>query len=480
MRRPTQAVVVSAAAIVVATACTTSSGTETEEEFAVDPLEWSDCDGELAEFDLECASLTVPVDWDDPNGDTMNLALSKREASGGDPLGSLLLNPGGPGGEGTSLPGIAEHLAGAEVAEQFDLIGFDPRGVNDSEVINCPVSLATVIPSDEDEYADVLEDKHTEAQECAEENPHLGYVDTVSAAHDIDAIRVGLDEDTISWLGYSYGTQLGATYAEMYPENVHSMVLDAMYDHTRSSLDIIDEQSAAREAGFSRFIDWCDAADECSGDIGEKWDDLVARADENPLSTDNAMEGAPESLNGPEVADATAAMLSAPEMWPGLAESIEDGLNGDGSELANMLADDGTMVAPMVAVRCLDWPADEDFTDFDAVAQRAADAAAESPRFGAHAHWYYSPECVEWPQEATNPPSEYDFAEDMPILVIGGQWDPATPYEWSEQAAEDIPGATLLTYTGDGHGAGPNSVCAQEQTAAYLIDPTSDIETECD
>lgn len=469
----------STATLFAVAACSTASDNDTTLEYEVEPVEWSECEDELAELGLECASLTVPVDWDNAGGDTLDLALSKREASG-DSLGTLLVNPGGPGASGTGLPGIAEHVVGPDIAEQFDLIGFDPRGVQDSDVITCTVSLATVIPTDEAEYADVLESKKAEAEECAEQNPHLEHMDTISSAHDIDAIRQSLNLDAISWVGFSYGTQLGATYAEHYPDHVDAMVLDAMYDHTRSSLDIIDEQSTAREAGFNRFIEWCDTAEECVGDIGTQWDELVVQANSEPLSTEEALETAPGSLNGTEVVDATAAMLSSPQMWPTLAEATAAGLDGDGSEFANMLADDGTMVAPMVAVRCLDWPIDEGFADFDTVAQRADDAHEDNPRFGAHAHWYYSPECVEWLPDPTNPPSANDISDDVPVLVIGGEWDPATPYEWAEEAAEQIPGATLMTYTGDGHGAMPNSECAQQQAAEFLADTTADIAAVCD
>lgn len=478
-RHPRATVAVPTALLFAVAACSSTSEDDTEPEFSVEPVEWTECEGELEELDLECATLTVPVDWENPGGDVLDLALSKREASG-DSLGTLVVNPGGPGAAGTAMPGMAEHVMGPDIAEQFDIVGFDPRGVQGSEVVTCEVSLATVIPDDEDEYADVLESKRAEAAECAEHNPHLEHLDTVNAAHDVDAIRQGLDLDTINWFGFSYGTQLGVTYAELFPEHTEAMVLDAMYDHTRSSLDIIDEQSEAREAAFERFIEWCETAAECEGDIGTQWDELVIQANNDPLSADEALDIAPESVDGTEVVDATAAMLSSPQMWPTLAAATADGLDGDGSEFANMLADDGTMVAPMVSVRCLDWPVDEGFADFETVTERADQAHVDNPRFGAHSHWYYSPECVEWQPEPTNPPSDYDISDDVPVLVIGGKWDPATPYEWAQQAAEDIPSATLLTYNGDGHGAAPNSECAQQQAATFLSDPESEIDTECD
>ncbi|QSB04650.1 alpha/beta fold hydrolase [Natronoglycomyces albus] len=486
MRRAIAAVALSAVAA-TATGCAVDS---TSEPAPPESLEWHECAAELGEAGLLCASVTVPLDWNvaetgtpwnEHHGETIDLALSKRPADSGDSERYALLNPGGPGASGLSVPANAEALLGTQVTEHFNLVGFDPRGIGSSAGISCQVSLATVIPGEASEFEELMSTKRSEAQQCEADNPQLGYVDTASAARDIDVIRQALGTEKISWYGWSYGTQLGATFAELFPDAVESMVLDAMYDHSRPMPDLIDEQTAAREAGFDSFAQWCDGSHDCAvaGDTAATWDDVVAAADSRPLPAEDAQPGSPHHVNSAAIADATAALLASPTVtWPMLGEAIASASEGDGSLFANMLAADDA-VASMVAVRCLDWPVDDQLSDFASIAQRAEAASVEFPRFGAHAYWYYAGECLQWPHAATNPPEPYAIDEDVSILIVGGHGDPATPFTWAQTAAEAIDGASLLTFTGDGHGGSVNSECVREQTASFLLGKRADIATSC-
>lgn len=480
MRRMRRTASYAAAAAMLLTACTGESDRADEPETA---LTWEACEGALAETGLECAAVEVPLDWDDPGGETIDIALSRRPAD--DPerrIGALLVNPGGPGAPGTSVPAAADASLGTDVVARFDIVGFDPRGTGRSAEVSCEATLATTVPADQTEYDQALENRRRQAEACADANPQLPYLDTVSAARDVEAIREALGEDRVSWYGWSYGTQLGATYAELFPDRVHAAVFDAMYDHTRPGPDLVDEQAAAREAAFDRFSDWCEADRDClpgTDDVAGAWDALVARAQADPLPAD--VEHAPETVGGDMVVDATAALLASPDhTWPALGEAIAAGQSGDGSGFAAMFADDGATVGALLAIRCLDWPGDPADRDFARVAARAEAAAERSPRFGAHAHWYYAAECLDWPAEPTNPPDELQFDRDVPVLVVGTRWDPATPYTWAERAAASIPGASLLTYEGDGHGASPHSACVREQVAAFLADPDAPGEETCE
>ncbi len=481
MRTTTSTIALTAVSAVAAVGLT--AGTAGGEPEGAGELEWSPCEGDLAGTGLECAAVEVPLDWERPSGETVDIALSRRTAADPDRReGVLLTNPGGPGASGRLTPAVAESLLGAEVVERFDIIGFDPRGTGASAGVACALPIATTVPADAAEYATLLEDRRQGAEACAEEHPHLGHVDTVSAARDIDVVREALGEEGISWYGWSYGTQLGATYAELYPGRVDAVVLDGMYDHTRPGADLVDEQSAARERAFERFAEWCDAAADCVPGVegvAAAWDRLVEAADAEPLPADEASEAAPDRVDGDMVVDASAALLSSPaNTWPMLGDAVEAGLAGDGSLFAEMVAE-SDMVGAMLAIRCADWPASPADRYFERVATRAAIGDRRYPRFGAHAHWYYAPECLEWPVEAGNPPRPHAFDREMPVLVVGGKWDPATPYEWSVSAAEDIPGASLLTYNGDGHGASVHSACVREQAALFLVDPGAGILAEC-
>lgn len=448
-------------------------------------LVWGACEGTLAESGLECAALEVPLDWGDPDGETIEIALSRRPAADPDRrLGVLLVNPGGPGAPGTAVPAAADGSLGAEIVARFDIVGFDPRGTGRSAGVTCEVTLATTVPADQAEYDEILELRREQAEVCANTNPQLPYLDTVSAARDVEAVRKALGEDRIGWYGWSYGTQLGATYAEHYPDRVFAAVLDSMYDHTRPGPDLVDEQAAAREVAFERFVAWCEAAEACLpgvDDVAGAWDALKGAAEVAPIPVLSGDGATPAEVDGDMVVDATAALLASPDhSWPALGEAVAAGRAGDGTGFAAMFADDGTTVGAMLAIRCLDWPATPEDRDFRRVADRAEAAAERSPRFGAHAHWYYAPECLGWPVEATNAPAAYGFDQEVPVLVVGARWDPATPYAWAERAAEAIPGASLLTYEGDGHGASPHSACVRERVAAFLVDPDEPIASACE
>ncbi|MDU0937981.1 MAG: alpha/beta fold hydrolase, partial [Dermabacter sp.] len=260
--------------------------------------DWGKC--ERAEYQgAECATIEVPLKWNDPEGATLSLLLTRVPATGDDKKGSLLLNPGGPGGSG------AEHVAAygsmtisSTVRKQYDLIGFDPRGVKDSDGVQClddaetDEMLSTDIPDTEEgkkkakEWADKL------AKACkAKSSDRIQYVDTYSAARDMDVIRAAVESEKLDYLGFSYGTYLGATYAEMYPERTGHLILDGAMDPALTTNEIVAGQAAGFEQAIKDFVTWCqNERGTCplTGSVDEgiqQLRDFMTNAGKNPIPT---------------------------------------------------------------------------------------------------------------------------------------------------------------------------------------------------
>lgn len=438
-------------------------------------LEWEPCGGSV-----ECASLDVPVDHGDPEGATLSLALLRRPAEDPDRrIGSLLVNPGGPGGSAVDL--AAALVLPDSVMERFDLVGFDPRGVGGSQPLDCTAHLQDlydVDPTLEDD-ADrdaLLEISRTYVDACAERYgdllPHLG---TVDVARDMDLVRRALGEDQISYLGYSYGTSIGQQYARLFPGRVRAMVLDGVVDLTNTGL----EGALGQAAGFTEALDAFAAACDDRGcgldrPAADVVDDVLAASEEAPIPAPGADRDATPGVVNLGITQA----LYSEYLWPDLAAALESALDGDATGLVD-LADqylqreiDGDYTPGTFeiyfAVSCLDseWPDDPD----DLLT--AAEAAGERyPRFGeALVNDYVR--CPLWPVDpAPLEPVPTDLDGLAPVVVVSTTGDPATPYQAGVDAAERIPGAVLVTNEGEGHTiVGQGEECIDDAVAAYLVD----------
>src|SRR6266508_3522869 len=259
-------------------------------------VDWSDCEGG------ECATLNVPLDYDDPDGETIGVALIRIPATDPDrKIGSLLVNPGGPGASGVDFVRGNGFFFPDELRERFDIVGFDPRGTGDTEPIECVRSLDDVLgfdySPDSDEERQALEDGVEEfTAQCEQrEGDILSHISSQDTVRDMDRIREAVGDEQLSYLGFSYGTYLGAVYADFFPDKVRAMVLDGAVDPELSSLDVNLEQAAGFERSLNAFLDDCAGDPDCSfyngGDTQGAYDALVADIDAHPLKADGRQLG---------------------------------------------------------------------------------------------------------------------------------------------------------------------------------------------
>ncbi|MDU4923652.1 alpha/beta hydrolase [Dermabacter sp.] len=448
--------------------------------------DWGKC--ERAEYQgAECATIEVPLKWNDPEGATLSLLLTRVPATGDDKKGSLLLNPGGPGGSG------AEHVAAygsmtisSTVRKQYDLIGFDPRGVKDSDGVQClddaetDEMLSTDIPDTEEgkkkakEWADKL------AKACkAKSSDRIQYVDTYSAARDMDVIRSAVESEKLDYLGFSYGTYLGATYAEMYPERTGHLILDGAMDPALTTNEIVAGQAAGFEQAIKDFVTWCqNERGTCplTGSVDEgiqQLRDFMTNAGKNPIPTASGRK-----LNETLASTAILTALYSNETWEYVALGIESAKNNNSADVLLMLADlanereeDGTFKSNStfanVAVNCLDHIGVTDEKWLKAESERLA---KKYPTFGPSLGTEEDG-CANWPAKPVRYPKEIHAKGSSTIVVIGTTHDPATPYAWAESLNKQLDNSVLLTWEGFGHTAYSRSGgCIEEMVDAYLLE----------
>ena len=425
-------------------------------------LEWSECsDG------FECSSFSVPIDYANPADGAMQISVIRKLATG-TAQGSLVLNPGGPGGSGIEYTTYAEYVVSDTLRENFDIVGFDPRGVGFSTPVECLDDEQTEeyialdgSPDDQTEIDQAQAMSELFAQSCATNSPDTyKFLDTISAARDVDILRALLGDEKLNWLGKSYGTFLGATYADLFPERVGRMLLDGAIDPTLTNEKLSFGQALGFELALTRFVDDCVTKSDCplsaSGAAGvSEVGDLLIELDANPISLDDgrlftqAMGtlGVVGSLydkqyGWPELR--TNLGLAFDDDFSGLASSVDfyTGRQSDGSYKDN--SNDA-----IAAVNCLDRP---DRATTEETAALASEWKKVAPNFGEYLAWS-NISCSYWQAEATGVPKEITAPGTPTILVVGTVNDPATPYAWSQALATQLSKGVLLTLDGDGHTA---------------------------
>lgn len=447
-------------------------------------LSWDSCGG-----GFECASLTVPLDYDQPYEQAISISLVRLKAAN-NTLGSLVLNPGGPGGSGIQYARAAEIVVSDVVRENYDIVGFDPRGVGESSPIECIDDQTTDeyialdgTPDDQTELDKSVEMLTKFGAACLENSPDLvENVDTVSAAKDLDIMRAALGDEKLNWLGKSYGTFLGATYADLFPQNVGRMLLDGAIDPTLSNLQLSEGQARGFEDALNRFVSDCLTLSDCPltgsvqdgvAQIQKMLDDL----DANPGTLDDGRQftqamGVLGVVGGlydvtygwsqlrPMLAAAFAGDFS------GLSASVDlyTSRNGDGTYSDN--SNDAIM-----AINCMDRP---DRGTIDETRELAKSWAEFAPVFGGYLAWG-NIACTYWPATASGMPRPISAPGANPILVVGTTHDPATPYVWAKSLAEQLESGLLLTLDGDGHTAyRQGSNCIDEVVDEYFLTGATD------
>lgn len=452
-------------------------------DFYAQTIDW-----ELCSNRFECATLTVPVDYADPGGETIELALLKDPADElDDRVGSLVVNPGGPGAPGTSYAQQSSFAFRDPIRDAFDIVGFDPRGTGRSDPVDClsdeEVDVLTATDPDPDtpEEGQELEQDYADFwQGCVERSDDLiGHVTTAEAARDMDVLRAALGEAQLLYFGASYGTKLGATYAELFPDKVGRLVLDGAVDVSldRKQLDV--QQAGGFEVALRSYVQNCVDGGDCF--LGDSLDaglttiqDLIASTEDDPLPSDDGRE-----LSVGNAFYGTVAPLYNEQYWSILDQALAAALDGDGTLLMR-LSDVYTSRNPdgsyadnsaeaIYAINCLDDPYSIPAAEVPA---NIADYEAASPTFGRVFAWGLV-NCRGIQVERSEPAPEIDGAGAAPILVIGTTRDPATPYQWAVALADQLESGVLLSRDGDGHtGYNAGNTCVDETVEAYLIDGT--------
>lgn len=430
--------------------------------------------------DLECATLTVPIDHDRPKGATIDVAVSRLPAL--DPsrrIGVLLVNPGGPGGSGLSLPlSLRERASplgrGAEVFQRYDVVGFDPRGVGASAPVECSdlsaLDHADYSPDDQGEASALVDVVRSFGRACEEKSGGLlEHVSTADTVRDLDLLRDALGERKVSFLGFSYGTYMGAVYADLFPRRLRRLVLDAPLPpkDTRGA-PLLADQAKSISAGFDAFAQACAVAGRCpvAGDMRTLLGDALARLEETPVVVNGIEYTASQAVT------VTAYLLGAGEgLYARLAATLDQLRQGNGALLAEswalLIRSEPNYSEAIVAIGCLDlsWP-----TGTAGIRRLLAQLRRSSTLFGESFLREALP-CATWP--IASRPHRFRGAKGLPsALVIGTTGDPLIPLAYARQTAREIPNAVLLTVTGTGHRAFGRSPCSTDATATYLVEGT--------
>jgi pimeloyl-ACP methyl ester carboxylesterase len=442
-------------------------------------LDWQPCDN-----GFQCARLLVPFDYSHPGGRRFSLTVIKLPAT--DPshrIAPLVINPGGPGGSGVQYALAARSEFPAALRARFDIVGFDPRGVAGSEpALACQTGpeldkyLGTdEMPDSAAELAPIIAQAKLYAQRCEQNSKALlPYVGTENAARDLDVLRAALGQSRLTYLGKSYGTYLGAWYAQLFPHRVRALVLDGAVDPDTPSLQADITQAEGFTVAFRSFAAWCRASAGCplGQDAAGQLEAMLVRANSVPLAS---QLGTGQVADGALLLDGVIGALYSKSAWPDLKSGLSRAFGGDGTvlvQLANLLLlernPDGTysnLIDADTAISCVDRPWPRSLAVWQA---QAAAAGRAAPLFGPPNVWGNLP-CAYWPVPPA-PLPRITAAGAPPILVVGTTRDPATPYRWARALAADLSSGVLLGRNGDGHTAyGEGSACVDTIVNAYLI-----------
>ena len=461
-------------------------------------IDWQPCGTEFP--GIECASVTVPLDYDRPRGETIQLALARLPASRPNRrIGTLFLNPGGPGGSGVDLVlhGFGQSLSRL-VKGRFDILGFDPRGVGSSTPIQCFDSNdqateffegSPLFPYEKFQAGPFFKLYQKLTRQCLDRNPNIAaHMSTADVARDLDVLRRAVGDKKLNYLGFSYGTFLGQTYANLFPDNIRTMVIDGVLDPRLFSAGFqIRDNRVSTQEEFSEFLRLCDAAAaDCalSGAEGAaaRFEALAQALRASPLVLPDGSLYAYDRL----IDDALTAM-NAPESWGGpagygaLLGAYADAVLGDSTKAEQAVGIRAALERRWRAAKPYREPYDNNLDAFygnlcsDAEFPRTltgfqvlGEYAQEGSPFGPRWWWAHAP-CSNWPLASDRYAGPWRARTSAPVLVVGNYYDGATPYQSAVAASQLLPNSRLLSYAGWGHCALPRSQCVADHVATYLI-----------
>jgi pimeloyl-ACP methyl ester carboxylesterase len=476
------AVVCAAAALVVPTSIASADARGPDRTRAID---WRPC---AEDPTAECGTLRLPVDWSKPGGPTFDLAIARRPAT--DPaqrVGTLFVNPGGPGGSGVSYALAASATFSPVVLERFDIIGIDPRGVARSHPVVCSRDALEqpgggILPRSQPEFNALVAYNRQLTADCRRHTgPLYDHVDSIAVARDIDAVRAALGEERINWFGVSYGTLMGQMYAELFPGRIRSMVNDSNMDHSLGTRDFYISEAKFVEDSFKQWVGWCDRSTNCAlngQNVRSVYADVLTRADAGTLI--DPADG--HKVSNWELLDTTQFFFSRPR-WTQLADwvaALHSGQATAAATRAGEARDDARkprvvtgkveLVEDVRPHFCQDWRVE--IPDQRALDRLWGEGKTAAPAMRTSVVALASmTACIGWLGPINNPQHRLNVSGVPTIMMINGLHDPATGYSWALNVARQLGNdARLLTYEGAGHANYRRNDCTRGTTHTYLID----------
>ncbi|GJF09344.1 protease [Mycolicibacterium cyprinidarum] len=461
------------------------------------PVQWAPCQSGSSEQPrllpgAECGMLSVPVDWD--NGDSPESGIAQiamiRFKATGEKIGSLVINPGGPGESGVQAAASMAETMPPTVRQRFDLVGFDPRGVANStpalwcnsDADNDRLRADNVVEYTPEGVAHIESETKEFIQRCVDKmgKEFLANIGTASVVKDLDAIRAALGDDKLTYLGYSYGTRIGASYAEAYPQHVRAMILDGAIDPNADPVEADIRQAEAFQKAFDDYAADCAKDSDCPlgtdpAKAVDVYRSLVDPLVENPLPTKD-----PRGLSYNDAVVGTILPLYSPDLWRHLTQGLQEITEGKGDTMLTLsdlyMGRDSkgrytNATDARVAINCVDKPA---ITDRSTLVEqdRRIREAAPFLNYGEFTGLAPMSTCALWPVPPTSGPHEIKAAGLPPILVVSTTNDPATPYEAGVDLARQL-GGTLLTFEGTQHTVVfHGNTCVDDIATRYLVDVT--------
>ena len=470
------------------------------ESFYGQKVEWYDCvatagvEKSAEKTGFQCAKVTVPLDYSQPDGQTIEIAMKKHLATGSVRQGTLFMNPGGPGGSGVDNVGAMATTTFAGVQKAYDIIGFDPRGVGSSTAITCSTdaeakAMEGVSPVDGagapvafEKRATVMSERFKQLEaDCASRTKPtelLDHVDTVSVARDLDVLRALSGDQKLTYAGFSYGTYLGATYAELFPANTGRLVLDGALDPSLTYNERRQGQARGFERALRNYVAWCQSGQSCplSGDTDagvQQIGDVFTSANQSPVPSSDPNR----PVTGEEMKRIVGFILYFPESsWSAVSEALGQVINQHDASAFRAMADQiaaqpQVNAGANIGINCLDYRVEGNMATWTAQSKELERIA---PRFATVTE-AGDLGCQAWGHTGTQPSKALHAKGAAPILVIGTTGDPATPYEWAEALADQLDSGQLLTWEGNGHAAYTNSghgPCVTQAVDTYLLTGT--------
>jgi len=439
----------------------------TLKEFQNQELKWQNCYG-----NFECSTLLVPVDYDKITGDIFHLKVIKYKATNQrQKLGALIVNPGGPGASAFDYAYNAENIVSTNVRERYDIVGFDQRGVGQSDPIRCLTDKETdemlagpMITDTSENQRKIIENAKFFASKCNKAvGNKLTHLSTLESAKDMELLRLALNEPKLNYLGKSYGTYLGTLYVSLYPTKVGKMILDGAIDPSIS----IQEQNLTQAKGFELALDQFLSENKISKVVILN---LFKKLRIESLST-NSNRKLNDSL---AILGVASALYDDVTGWPKLTHALNQALLGDGtfllelsdeysgrSQTGRYLSNENDISQ---IITCLDWSSQTEFTKMSPILQKFLDVA---PIFGSYLSNSNTACKYLFPKRTK---SHFVFTDTELIMIIGTRFDPATPYEWAVSLSNLLPESVLVTFDSGGHmGQGRGNSCVENAFNMYIL-----------